>query len=470
MAKAHWTYIPYTMMMKLVLALALVAFASALPSLDTNVPEVAMTQALMAKAHKAAKEKVSSMLESGSDSSACAELASTTISEVEDNVKAQQEILDHFASPNNGEHCLTLGSEEVAAAEAALETAKTEAEDAASAAASAEGGSVDFGTVSLASLTEEDGAICGPFESDPEDVAAKAATAAGAIGGFETSVASAKEAAAKQVEHWECVLAGTAPADCDVGTTPAVSPITLADGVSEASCAGVDLDGPDWVQVVSAHSATADDSEITVGCDASHIMVGCDCHSWWDDCDGAHMKGGGQCMARAGGGNYVTAQGICAYYKDKAQTDVTEVVGPQIGGDDKISSAACPEGSQLASCTCNSFWKACDGATISGDTCQAHAGTGDDRQWVEAHGTCVTGDYTYLTIQGARSGKGDDNTSDATCPEGYKLTGCSCHSYWRSCDGAMPAGQTCHAYESGGGHGVDAYARCVKSGTYGPEK
>merc|ERR1719453_732212 len=511
MAKAHWTYIPYTMMMKLVLALvlavALVAYASALPSIDTSAPEMT----LMAKAHKAAKEKVSSMLESGSDSSACAELASTTISEVEDNVKAQQEILDHFASPNNGEHCLTLGSEEVAAAEAALETAKTEAEDAASAAASAEGGSVDFGTVSLASLTEEDGAICGPFESDPEyvaakaaaaDAAAKAATAAGAIGGFETSVASAKEAAAKQVEHcecvtytdytaafatasahseanaeayakgkhMECVLAGTAPADCDVGTTPAVSPITLADGVSEASCAGVDLDGPDWVQVVSAHSATADDSEITVGCDASHIMVGCDCHSWWDDCDGAHMKGGGQCMARAGGGNYVTAQGICAYYKDKAQTDVTEVVGPQIGGDDKISSAACPEGSQLASCTCNSFWKACDGATISGDTCQAHAGTGDDRQWVEAHGTCVTGDYTYLTIQGARSGKGDDNTSDATCPEGYKLTGCSCHSYWRSCDGAMPAGQTCHAYESGGGHGVDAYARCVKSGTYGPEK
>merc|ERR1711939_584353 len=121
------------MMMKLVLAVALVAYASALPSIDTSAPEMT----LMAKAHKAAKEKVSSMLESGSDSSACAELASTTISEVEDNVKAQQEILDHFAAPNNGEHCLTLGSEEVAAAEAALEDAKAEAEDAASAASSA---------------------------------------------------------------------------------------------------------------------------------------------------------------------------------------------------------------------------------------------------------------------------------------------------------------------------------------------
>jgi len=499
------------MMMKLVLALALVAFASALPSLDTNVPEVAMTQALMAKAHKAAKEKVSSMLESGSDSSACAELASTTISEVEDNVKAQQELLDHFAAPNNGEHCLTMGAEEVAAAESALEDAKTEAADAASASASAESDPIDFGAVSLASLTEEDGAVCGPFESDPEYVAAKAAaadaaakaeSAAGAIGGFEDAVATAKEAAAKEVQHcecvtytdytaafasasshaesnaeayakgkhMECVLAGTAPADCDVGTTPAVSPITLADGVSAGSCEGIDLDGPEWMQVVSDHSSSADDAQISVSCDAGHIMTGCDCHSWWDDCDGANPSGGNTCTAQAGGGKYVTAQGICAYYKDTTAADVSEVTGPQVTGDDTQSIAECPDGSQLTSCTCYSYWKACDGARIVGEQCQGMSGKNNDKKWVQGKATCVKGDYTYMTIHGARSGKKDDNTSEATCPEGFKLTGCSCHSWWRSCDGAVPSGDTCLAYESGGGQGVEAYARCVKSGTYGPEK
>merc|ERR1711968_254069 len=275
-------------MMKLLLAIALVAAASALPSLDTDVPEVTMTQALMAKAHAAAKEKVSSMLESGSDSSACAELATTTINEVVDAVKAEQENLDKFAAPNNGEHCLTMGKEEVDAAESALETAKEEAKDAAEASAAAAGDSVDFGSVSLASLTEEDGAVCGPFESDPEDAAAKAASASDAIGGFEEAVATAKasaDAAVKKCQcvtytdytdayakatahsdshaeayakgkHMECVLAGTAPADCDVGTTPAVTPITLDAGVVDGACEGIDLDGADWKHVVSDKGTT----------------------------------------------------------------------------------------------------------------------------------------------------------------------------------------------------------------------
>jgi hypothetical protein len=469
-----------------------------------------MTQK-MAKVHAVAKEKVTSMLASGSDSSACSELATSLMKEVEDNVKSQQEIIDKFASPNNGEHCLTMGSEAVSAAEGALEDAKTAAEDAASDSASASSDPVDFGPVALASLTDEDGAVCGPFGADESYVAAKAAAAAaaskaseaaGAISGFEDSVATAKDAAAKAVahcqcvtytdytaaftaasahseanadayakgKHMECVLAGTAPADCDVGTTPAITAVTLDAGVTEHSCEGIDLDGPAWMQVVSAHSSTKDDATISVSCDDSHIMTGCDCHSWWDDCDGANPSGGHSCKAQAGGGKYVTAQGICAYYPDTGATDVTEVNGPQVTGDDTVSSANCGAGSQLTGCTCLSMWKACDGARLNGDTCEALSGRGHKEKWSQAKATCVKGDYTYTNIHGSRSGKKDDDQSLATCPEGFKLTGCSCHSWWRSCDGAVPDGNTCKAYESGKGHGVEAWARCVKVGTYGPEK
>jgi hypothetical protein len=495
------------MMMKLVLAIALVASASALPSLDT--PEVAMVQ--MTKAAKDAKATVSKLLESGSDSSACAELATTLITEVEDSVKAAQEILDKFASPNNGEHCLTEGKESVDAAESALSDATTKSTEAAAAASAAAGADVDFGAVSLGSLSEEDGAVCGPFGSDADYVAKKAAAAAGtsaaaeaaaAIAGFEDAVATAKEAAAAAVrhcqcvtytdytaayatatahadseadayakgKHMECVLAGTSPADCDVGTTPAVTAITLADGVSAGSCEGVDLDGPEWQHIVSTDGNEADDALITVSCPDDLLLTGCECHSWWDTCDGAYAASGKQCVAHQGGGNKVTAQAICAYYKDKTAADVSVVAGPWVGGDDSSSQASCPDGSRLTGCSCESFWKACDGAMFSSEQCVAFAGDSNTAHTAKAVASCVTGDYTYVNVAGARSGSGDDNTSEATCPDGFKLTGCTCHSWWRSCDGSMPDGETCKAYESGGGSGVEAHARCVKSGTYGPEK
>merc|ERR1711871_1218940 len=393
-------------MMKLLLAIALVAAASALPSLDTNVPEVTMTQALMAKAHAAAKEKVSSMLESGSDSSACAELATTTINEVVDAVKAEQEILDKFAAPNNGEHCLTMGKEEVDAAESALETAKEEAKDAAEASAAAAGDSVDFGSVSLASLTEEDGAVCGPFESDPEYVAAKAAAADAAVKKCQcvtytdytdayakaTADSDSHAEAYAKGKHRECVLAGPAPADCDVGTTPAVTPITLDAGVVEGACEGIDLDGADWKHVVSDKGTTADDAKAYVSCTGGQIMTGCDCHSWWDDCDGANPKDWNICSAQAGGGKYVTAQGICASYPEgTGADDWKEVNGPQVKGDDSKSQATCPDGYGLTSCTCLSMWKACDGAKSDGNTCTAYGGKNGDK-WSQAKATCVKGD------------------------------------------------------------------------------
>merc|ERR1719453_1928276 len=143
-------------MMKLLLAIALVASASALPSPDTTVPEMQMTQ-MMSTAAKAAKETVSSMLEAGSSDSACAELAATTISEVEDAVKAQQEAMDKFAAPNDGTSCLEEGKEGVDSAKEALDAGKKASEDAAAESASAAGAAVDFPPVSLAALDDSSG-------------------------------------------------------------------------------------------------------------------------------------------------------------------------------------------------------------------------------------------------------------------------------------------------------------------------
>merc|ERR1719453_664635 len=165
-------------MMKLLLAIALVACASALPSPDTTFPEVQMTQ-MVATAAKAAKETVSSMLEAGSSDSACAELAATTISEVEDAVKAQQEAVDKFAAPNDGTSCLEEGKEGVDSATEALEGAKKASEDAAAAASSAAGASVDFGPVAQSAMTDSahGHGLCGPWAADPALTAAKAAAA-----------------------------------------------------------------------------------------------------------------------------------------------------------------------------------------------------------------------------------------------------------------------------------------------------
>merc|ERR1712022_41503 len=99
-------------------------------------------------AAKHAKDTISSMLESGSSDSACADLAASMISEVEDNVKAQQEELDIFKAPHDGSGCLLEGKEAVDDASAALETAKKASEDAAAASSAAAGASVDFGPVS----------------------------------------------------------------------------------------------------------------------------------------------------------------------------------------------------------------------------------------------------------------------------------------------------------------------------------
>merc|ERR1711998_381260 len=79
------------------------------------------------EAHEEAKKTISAMLESGSSSSACAELATTLIDQVTESVKTQQESIEAFRSPNDGSECLTEGQDAVTAAKSALDEAKTKA-------------------------------------------------------------------------------------------------------------------------------------------------------------------------------------------------------------------------------------------------------------------------------------------------------------------------------------------------------
>merc|ERR1711998_573658 len=264
------------MMLKLLLISALLAAATALPSPDAAVPEGALTQSQMHMS-SAAKAAVSKMLETGSSDSACAELATATMAEVTDAVKAQQEAIDAFKAPNDGTACLEEGKPAVDAAKTALDKAKTDASDAAEASAAAAGAGVDMGSIPLSAYTEEGDKACVPFESSAAYHSAKAAattaadlaaSTAAAVPGAEAVLESAEAAAADAVKececkvytdytaawstieahkdsheaswtkgkHMECVLAGTAAEDCDVGTTPAVEPVTLAPGATGDAC------------------------------------------------------------------------------------------------------------------------------------------------------------------------------------------------------------------------------------------
>lgn len=148
------------------------------------------------------------------------------------------------------------------------------ASDAAEAASGAADAEVDFGSFSFSSLTPGE---CGQFWEDEAYKSAKAAqattataqteaddkakVAAEAVDDATTAAAAAVQACQCKVratydsawaaatekqdadaaaytkgKHMQCVLQGTAAADCDVGDAPQVTPVTLADGVPAEPC------------------------------------------------------------------------------------------------------------------------------------------------------------------------------------------------------------------------------------------
>ena len=258
-------------LLSLTLMCAFICATTAAPTAsDSIVPETGLLQvAIDARAADDAKNTVETMLAAGSDSSACGDLADSIIAEVKSAITRQEKVLD---TVSDGSHCESEGQDVVEAAQKHLTQAqetKTSADTAASAAASAP---VDMGTMSLSSLGN---AECVNHQNDESVIAAKktnddaqaaATTAAAELTAAKTALTDAQEAqkvaimackceayktfeaaytaantrsdedlaAWKKGKHMKCVLAGTDPSSCSVGTPPDVTRRALAQGVSES--------------------------------------------------------------------------------------------------------------------------------------------------------------------------------------------------------------------------------------------
>jgi len=252
---------------------AVLALAMGLPTPDAE------------SAFDMASHEVTVLLQQGKDESACADLAKSLIDEVTNKVDSANKLL---ADLDDGSDCSSKGQDAVTTATTNKENAEKAATEAASAASSAAATEVDMGSYSFSALTE---GTCTQFWSDPSYTAAQktAADAATAqtdadaeVKAAESSLQAAQEQAAKDVKtcqcavrtsydtafaeatkkasddaaaftkgkHMECVLKGTPAAKCVVGDVPAVTPITLAEGVPDQcvpeDTSSSDTQEPEW--------------------------------------------------------------------------------------------------------------------------------------------------------------------------------------------------------------------------------
>jgi hypothetical protein len=263
------------MMRTLIICLAMCTLAVALPAADDVVPETSELQS----SYNDAKATITSLLQSGKDDSACADLATATADEVTNSVEAQQKTL---AGMDNGDQCNGEGQNLIDAANSAKTAADKAKSDAAAALTAAENEKFNFGDFSINELTEGQ---CGSFfnsgvykehkaarDAAQQTLNTKSAEATAAAKAVEESKTAAedlvnkckcetKESLDKALEamnanakdanqkawnkayHMKCVLAGTSPSDCSVPALPVVTAVPYGDGV-EGAC-GAECDhGP----------------------------------------------------------------------------------------------------------------------------------------------------------------------------------------------------------------------------------
>merc|ERR1719498_599778 len=112
------------MMKLLFLSTLVVATVTALPSPDQYpdgvVPETGLVDTNAFDPAKEAQDAISQMQMEGKDEGACAALAASTVKEVEDGVKAQQQILNAL---DTGSACPNEGKAGVDAAQATVNAA-----------------------------------------------------------------------------------------------------------------------------------------------------------------------------------------------------------------------------------------------------------------------------------------------------------------------------------------------------------
>jgi len=206
-------------------------------------------------------------------------------------------------------------------------------------------------------------------------------------------------------------------------------------------------------------AARKDDATSEASCPAGYTLTGCSCHSFWNSCDGARIENG-KCKAYS---NW-RARGVYAYATcgRLGATNMQNHHGPKSGNwDDAPSKVTCPSGTSLTGCTCYSPYDNCDGAAFVGNTCIAFNSWRGPGVYAQARCGVIPGASGWTQVMSGRSGRNDDAQAKASCPAGKTLTGCTCYSPWHACDGAQPSGNTCVAFNKGGGAGVYAYARCA---------
>lgn len=126
-----------------------------------------------------------------------------------------------------------------------------------------------------------------------------------------------------------------------------------------------------------------------------------------------------------------------------------------------IATAECPSNTTLTGCTCHSSLS-CEGATFEKNKCLAYNFARGTGVWAYARCGHIPQSSNWTVVRSIQSDTSANANITAKCPIGMSLTGCTCHSTMRSCNGALMIGNICVAFNRRLGNGVRAIARCVK--------
>jgi type II secretory pathway pseudopilin PulG len=291
------------------LALVAAVAVTAIPTSD-NVPEDALVQYVSntASDYEHARKNVQSLMQTGKTDKECRDLATSSKKAIEDDVKADQKILDALPT---GDSCKNEGQSLVTSTQNSLAQAKTDHDNAEKKLKKAKAANVDFGTVPYNQLTPGQ---CGTFFNHASykkavDAQTKAQAdldkAKGAMQAAQTANDNAVAAAAKgkleclcrakkasdkgwqqvkSTQHkagldWktahnvECVLDGTPVSKCKVPPEPKVKAPKLnaeAAKLNGSTC----KDGLCWKKPVYKTVTTGSNNQLNCGTQSCGKFVG----------------------------------------------------------------------------------------------------------------------------------------------------------------------------------------------------
>merc|ERR1712166_445485 len=285
------------MIRSIALLIAIAAIAHSFPSPNDIVPETSGVKQTIVRHRSAVQAQtiVSEMLQSGSDWTACSELANTTRTEVRDDVQTKQDLLDNL---DNDCACAELGQDEVNRTHTVMVTAQTRVETAKTSLEVATNADVQLESQEFQVLQQ---AECTWISADAAFLAAHSAhtLAVTEVAEAETehtytvqmhteavseaarlklecechtsqeherqwedanSMNDEHDRAWAQAHHIECVIAQTSEADCHFGPAPTVSKPYVCPAVLEAVCSSDGTTPPPSEWAVNQSNAPTDAS------------------------------------------------------------------------------------------------------------------------------------------------------------------------------------------------------------------